>query len=64
MSTALEEARKYKNAIENELTLRLESFNKETGLHIKEIGIETIETTNIGDAAPQYKYRVWTTIEI
>ncbi len=62
--SALSEAQKYKRAIEDELTRRLEEFNVETGLHISEIGIETIDNTCMGDPNPRYKYRVWAEIKV
>ena len=55
---ALEEARKHKTRIENQLTNELEAFNAVTGLHISEIGIETIDVSNLGDPSPRYTYRV------
>jgi hypothetical protein len=61
---ALQEARKHKARIEVELTRNLEAFNRETGLHIEAIGIETIDITTTQDSAPHYTYRVWTEISV
>ncbi len=62
--SALSEAQEYKRTIEQELAQRLMDFNKETGLHIEDIGIETIETTSMADPHPLYTYRVWAEIKV
>ncbi len=58
MSEALQEARKYKNHIEAELSKRLQTFTAETGLGVLDIDIERIDLTALSDTSPKYMYRV------
>ncbi len=56
--SALQEAQRLKHEIEESLADRLQGFTEDTGLAVTDIDLERINVTEMGDEAPQFRYRI------